>query len=114
MDKIIRLAMDGAGEASRVAADRLVSGDGLNRTWNAWSGPGKTGHFGHWAAGVITARVRYTEAELCMILSGRVRLEAGGQSEEFGPGDAFVVEPGFEGVWVNLEPVTKIYAIVEP
>jgi uncharacterized cupin superfamily protein len=46
-------------------------------------------------------------------VAGRARLtEAGGEAQDFGPGDAFVIPRGFEGTWETVEPVRKIYAIL--
>jgi uncharacterized cupin superfamily protein len=76
-----------------------------------------TGRFfgGIWRSGVGTWRVRYTENELCVLTSGRVRIrDTAGGSWTFGPGDCFVIPSGFEGVWEVLEPARKFYAIYEP
>jgi uncharacterized cupin superfamily protein len=76
-----------------------------------------TGRFfgGIWRSSVGTWRVRYTENELCVLASGRVRIrDTAGGSWTFGPGDCFVIPSGFEGVWEVLEPARKFYAIYEP
>jgi uncharacterized cupin superfamily protein len=76
-----------------------------------------TGRFfgGIWRSSVGTWRVRYTENELCVLTSGRVRIsDTAGGSWTFGPGDCFVIPSGFEGVWEVLEPARKFYAIYEP
>ena len=76
-----------------------------------------TGRFfgGIWRSSVGTWRVRYTENELCVLTSGRVRIrDTAGGSWTFGPGDCFVIPSGVEGVWEVLEPARKFYAIYEP
>jgi uncharacterized protein len=59
-------------------------------------------------------RVAYAETELCVLVHGRVRLTGPDGSAEFGPGEAFVIEGGFEGTWESIGEVTKIYAILDP
>lgn len=53
------------------------------------------------------------EYEFCLLFSGRVRIgDAAGRSIEFGAGDAFLLEPGFEGSWTSLEPVRKFFMML--
>ena len=102
-----------AGEQALVAAERMVSGAPCRTTtWNHYTDP--TGQFfaGIWASEAGAMKVSYTEEELCVLLEGRVRLvDSAGAAREFGPGSAFVIPAGFEGVWETLEPVRKIYTI---
>jgi hypothetical protein len=94
---------------------RLLSGAPRFETRNHYTDP--TGQFfsGVWSAGTGSWRVVYAphEEEFCQLLEGEVRLTAadGGQML-LKAGDAFVVPGGFEGVWENLTPVTKLYAIM--
>jgi hypothetical protein len=107
--------MDGPGEPADAAPGKVLEGSGAARVWNAFSGAGAAFHAGHWQGEPARIRVAYAESELCVILTGRVRLsDDGGASETFGPGEAFVVEPGFTGLWENIGRVTKIYAIADP
>lgn len=104
-----------APEPADAPADRVVAGSGASQVWNAFSDAGGRFHVGHWRSEPGIRRVSYTETELCVLLEGRVRLEAAdGAVAEFGPGEAFVIEGGFEGTWESLGQVTKIYAILEP
>jgi len=105
----------GDGDASRPAADRLVSGDPLQKVWNAYADWGEQFFAGHWSSTRGLWRVRYTEHELCVMTAGRVALvsEAGVRTV-FGPGDAFVVPRGFQGTWEVIEDCTKIYAVFTP
>lgn len=99
-------------EADIALPDRVVAGAAAARVWNAFSS-GRF-HAGHWQAEPGIRRVAYDETELCVILSGRVRLTASdGRVQEFGPGQAFVIPGGFHGTWETLETVTKVYAILE-
>lgn len=92
---------------------KVLAGSPSTGVRPATEDPARGFYTGVWASDVGVWRIDYTEEELCVIVAGRVRLtEDGGGSEEFGPGDAFVVPRGFKGVWETLEPVRKIYAIL--
>lgn len=104
-----------APEPADTPPERVISGSGHARLWNAFSDADGRFHAGHWQAEPGRMAVDYTETELCVILVGRVRLtDLGGSSADFGPGDAFVIESGFKGTWESIGRVTKIYAILEP
>lgn len=50
--------------------------------------------------------------EFCYILSGLSELTEDGQApRQIGPGDAFVMQPGYVGTWRALEPTKKIWII---
>lgn len=105
---------DGAGETASFPAEKVVSGAGQATTWNAFTDPSGRFHVGHWRAEPGIHTVTYRETEFCLILEGRVRLDAPDGKVEFGPGDAFVIEAGFLGTWETLEPVTKLYVVLDP
>jgi hypothetical protein len=112
---IHRLILSGPGESADSPPEKLVSGSGAARLWNAFSDPTGKFHAGHWQSEAGVRAVRYTETELCVIIEGRARLtDAGGAAAEFGPGEAFVIAAGFEGTWESIGRLTKIYAILEP
>ena len=53
------------------------------------------------------------EEEFCLLLEGKVQLTAAdGHEAVYKLGDAFVIPGGFQGVWRNLTPVRKHYAIL--
>lgn len=109
------LPCTGAGEGAPVAPERLLAGAPDPIAWNGYTDP--TGQFfaGQWAAGPGRWRVVYEahEEEFCVLLEGRVELTDGaGDTRRFEAGDAFVVPGGFEGIWHNLTPVRKHYAIM--
>lgn len=94
---------------------RLLSGAPRFSTENHYTDP--TGQFfsGVWSAGVGAWRVVYAahEEEFCQLLEGEVLLtDAAGRQTRLQAGEAFVVPGGFEGVWENLTPVKKLYAIM--
>ena len=46
------------------------------------------------------------------MMEGRVTITPeGGEAVILGPGDAFVIEPGFRGTWKIEEPIRKHFAI---
>lgn len=103
------------GEAAPVRADRLLDGEPSPVAWNGYTDP--TGQFfaGQWQAGPGRWRVVYEphEEEFCVLLDGEVELtDASGRTQRFRAGDAFVVRGGFDGIWHNLTPVRKHYAIM--
>lgn len=102
-----------AVENSSISSERMRSGIPCQtQTWNHYQDPSGQFFSGIWASSAGAFEVSYTEEELCVLLEGRVRLtDSGGQTCEFGPGGTFVIPAGFKGVWENLEPVKKIYAI---
>ena len=52
------------------------------------------------------------EMEYCFILEGEVKIsDQQGNSQHFKAGEAFVVKPGFDGVWESLGRVKKHYVI---
>lgn len=96
--------------------DRLVRGNPARTTWNHYTDAGEKVFAGVWACEPGAWRVSYpaSQDEFCSILEGRVRLtDLAGGVRELGPGDSFVVPGGFEGIWETLEPLRKLYVIVE-
>lgn len=102
-------------ETGGPAPDRLLSGTPVFTTWNQHeSGDGKR-FAGVWRSTPGSWRVVYDEWEYCEILEG-VSIVTGddGRSLTVGPGDRFVLEPGFTGVWEVVETTTKRYVVVLP
>lgn len=103
-----------ASEHTRVAPEKLLAGNPLQGVFNLFSDPGQEFHVGLWESEPGTWKVNYSEQEFCTILEGRIRMrdEAGGETI-VGPGDSFVIEAGFAGIWEVLEKAKKIYVIFE-
>ena len=97
----------------RPSAERLLSGDPVRTAKNFFSDAEHGFHAGIWQSTVGSWRVTYNEHEFCHITSGRVRLRSDVQSWEFGPGQSFVIPAGFSGVWEVIEPMSKLYVILE-
>lgn len=89
-----------SGAPAGVAADVHADGRLFSGVWR--SSPGS------W-------RVAYDEWEYCHVTQGRARLhEDGAAPVDVGPGDSFILHPGFTGVWEVLEPIEKHYVILLP
>jgi len=102
-------------EAYRPDPEKVLSGDPVQQAWNHYSDPSNRFHAGIWQGEPGSARIAYTEHELCHLLEGSIVLhdEAGGE-RRFKAGDVFVIPAGFRGVWETVETCRKIYAIYEP
>ena len=111
MHAFLRLTPDAALPVTeRPTPERLISGDPVFTTWNVeerdwlycviWqSTPGK------WL-------ISYDEWEYCRILSGRsVITDENGAEHSLGPGDSFILRPGFRGTWEVIETTRKDYVI---
>lgn len=97
------------------AADRVLKGEPKFRTWNvSESADGKL-FSGTWEATPGAWRISYDEWEFCQIVSGvSIVTEDGGEAKRVSAGDAFVIEPGFRGVWEVVETTRKTYVILLP
>jgi uncharacterized cupin superfamily protein len=112
---IVRLDAPLEPEVSAPGPDRLLAGNPEHRVWNHFTDSTQTFFAGRWSGTRGKWRVRYTENELCVLTAGRVVITStSGESNSFGPGDAFVIPAGFEGTWDVLEDCAKVYAIFEP
>jgi uncharacterized cupin superfamily protein len=111
---IIDFSALGPPEHSVPAKDRVIAGNPQQQIWNAYSDPAGHFHVGRWSSSVGMWRVKYTERELCHILTGIIRLtDDSGAQRSFGAGDTFMIDKGFSGTWEVIEPCSKIYAIYE-
>lgn len=98
-------------EVTRPAPEKVLAGDPVHTTWNAEERGGL--YCGIWESTPGTWRISYDEWEYCRILSGRsILTEDGGAAQEVGPGDAFILRPGFRGTWEVIETTRKDYVIL--
>jgi uncharacterized cupin superfamily protein len=111
VSRFLSVATDGvAPEEGRPDPSRIVTGDPRFRTWNLEERDGL--YAGIWEATPGAWRVTYDEWEFCHILSGlSVLTEDGGTPRRLKAGDAFVIRPGFTGVWEVVETTRKEYVI---
>jgi uncharacterized cupin superfamily protein len=96
--------------------DRVLAGDPRFRTWAHYKSPESLSdpplRAGQWEATPGTWRIAYTRWEFMRILSGRCIIRGDdGSVSDLGPGDVFVIEPGFKGTWEVVETMLKDYVI---
>jgi len=97
-------------EEGRPDPSRVLKGDPRFRSWNVEERDGL--YAGIWEATPGAWRVMYDEWEFCHIVSGvSVITEDGGAARTVRAGDAFVLRPGFAGVWEVVETTRKEYVI---
>ncbi len=97
-------------EVTRPDPTKVLAGDPVHTTWNVEDRDGL--YCGIWQSTPGKWRISYDEWEYCRILSGRsVLTGADGHARHVGPGDSFVIRPGFCGTWEVLETTTKDYVI---
>jgi uncharacterized cupin superfamily protein len=104
------------GEAAfePVPADTVLAGEPRTRTLVSYEEAGGKLAAGQWEATPGKWRIAYTEWEYIVMIAGRCVVEGDdGSRIEAGPGDAFVIEPGFTGTWEVLEAMRKHW-VIEP
>lgn len=96
-------------------AERVVSGSPTFRTWTLEESSDSKVFAGVWEATPGKWRIVYDEWEYCSILSGISVVTRGGEApQRIGPGDVFVIQPGFEGTWEVLETTRKLFVVRLP
>jgi len=102
-------------EKEAPAPEKVISGKPEFTTWLVEARDDDTLFSGVWEATPGAWRISYDEWEFCSILSGRSRLtDKDGSTRDVGPGDHFVLQPGFEGIWEVLETTRKLFVIRLP
>lgn len=111
MSDFLRLSTTAANaRADRPAPDRLISGDPRFTSWNLEDRDGL--YCGIWESTPGKWRISYDEWEYCRILCGRsVITDENGAEHKVGPGDSFILRPGFRGTWEVIETTRKDYVI---
>ncbi|TCT08174.1 cupin domain-containing protein [Aquabacter spiritensis] len=93
----------------------VIAGAPETRAFVTYDAPAERLCAGEWEAGIGTWRIAYDEWEYCLVVSGRCIVTGDdGTRILAGPGDAFVLEPGFTGTWEVLEPMRKHWVIRTP
>lgn len=101
-------------ETFRPPAERIVSGDPVQRAQNLFASTDGRFNSGIWHAECGMWRVVFTESEFCHILEGIIVVRGDdGSQATFKAGDAFVSPAGFTGTWEIVEPAKKFYAFYE-
>ena len=98
-------------EVERPAPEKVISGDPVHTTWNVEDRDGL--YCGIWQSTPGKWRIAYDDWEYCRILEGHsVITDANGAEHALGPGDSFILRPGFSGTWEVLETTRKDYVIL--
>ncbi|MFM2355801.1 MAG: hypothetical protein RLZZ528_1537, partial [Pseudomonadota bacterium] len=107
MPTFLRLTPDAAPPVTeRPAPEKVISGDPVFTTWNVEERDGL--YCGIWQSTPGSWRISYDEWEYCRILSGRsVITDDNGAEHALGPGDSFILRPGFRGTWEVIETTRK-------
>ncbi|GGB85350.1 hypothetical protein GCM10011352_08970 [Marinobacterium zhoushanense] len=89
-----------------------VEGDPSMTTWVEYTAKDESMIAGWWTATPGTYHAKYASWEFVHMIEGKVVITAKGEDAvEVGPGDAFVIEAGFDGTWEIKEPVLKHFTI---
>jgi uncharacterized cupin superfamily protein len=93
----------------------LIAGDGMTRTWQGFASGDAVVTSGIWESEPFSKTKSHPDSmEFCFIIEGQVELsDSQGHTASFGPGDAFVVQPGFDGVWRSVTRVRKYYVVAK-
>lgn len=89
-----------------------VEGNPTMKTWIEYTSEDGSMISGWWEATPGTYRATYAAWEFVHLIEGRITITPNdGTPQQVGPGDAFVVEQGFDGTWKIEEKVLKHFAI---
>jgi uncharacterized cupin superfamily protein len=114
MSRLTALPATAAAEWEDVPADKVLEGNPRTRTITLYESPGQKLYAGEWEASWGKWRIAYTEWEYVQVIAGRCIVTGDdGTRIEAGPGQKFVIEPGFTGTWEVLEPMRKSWVIRE-
>jgi uncharacterized protein len=105
--------LDGAPfEDGAPLESRLLAGHPKFRTWTFEEAPDSKLFAGVWESTPGKWRIVYDEWEYCSIISGVSIVTRDGEAPtHFGAGDAFVIQPGFEGTWEVVETTRKLFVV---
>jgi len=109
-------ALPACGDAAwePVAPEKILAGTPQTRLWVHYDQPEQQLSAGEWEATIGKWRVAYSEWEYVLVRVGRCIITGDdGAVINAGPGDAFVIEPGFSGTWEVLQPMRKYWVIRE-
>ena len=108
------LPVTAEAEWEDVPADKVLFGTPRTRTTMLYESPAAKLYAGEWEATAGKWRIAYTEWEYVEIISGACVLQGDdGTRIEAGPGQKFVIEPGFTGTWEVLAAMRKSWVIRE-
>jgi uncharacterized cupin superfamily protein len=112
--KLHKLLSAGDAEPVAIEGEKIISGAPVTRTWVHYEDSERKLAAGIWEATPGKWRIAYAEWEYVVMISGSCVVTGDdGERIEAGPGDAFVIEPGFNGTWEVLETMRKHWVIQE-
>lgn len=99
-------------ETGAPPAERIIAGDPRHTIWTITESPDGRLFSGVWESTPGAWRVAYDEWEFCEIVAGvSVLTPDGGAPATVRAGDAFVIEPGFAGIWEVVETTRKHFVV---
>jgi uncharacterized cupin superfamily protein len=108
--------LDVAPALDHPKAERLVHGKPLRKTYTHYANADGTVDAGLWECEPGAWRIDFADKrdEFFHVLQGRIRITAeAGEAREFGPGMPCLIPAGFKGLFEVLEPVRKIYVMID-
>ena len=82
------------------------------KTWIQHTSNDESVISGVWHATPGFYHTTYADYEFVHLMEGNITITPdGGEAQHYGPGDGFVVEPGFTGVWEITQAVKKHFVI---
>jgi uncharacterized cupin superfamily protein len=107
--------LDAPEETGAPRRERVIAGAPTFVTQVAYQSADEAVAAGVWSCSVGAWRIEYDELEYCRILSGRGALVSeDGRRFAIMAGDAFLIPPGFKGVWEVSEPMKKQFVVIAP
>jgi uncharacterized protein len=93
----------------------LLHGTGDTKTWPALATANGVVTSGIWESEPFSKKKSHPDSmEFCYILEGTVEISDNeGNASSYGPGEAFIVQPGFDGVWKSVTRVRKYFVIAK-
>ena len=92
--------------------EKVLEGQPRTRTQVFYENPAENLYAGEWEASIGKWRIAYSEWEYVEVISGAcVLVGDDGSRLEAGPGERFVIEPGFTGSWEVRAPMRKSWVI---
>jgi uncharacterized cupin superfamily protein len=102
-------------EAGAADPAKLLKGKYKTKTWNHFTGEDSRLYCGIWECTPGKVKMSYDEWEFCHFIEGKAILTNDtGKKWTLKAGDAFIIPPGFEGIWETVEKVRKHYVILMP
>jgi uncharacterized cupin superfamily protein len=97
------------------SAEVLLSGKGETKTQISFNHSQSSIVSGIWESDAFSKKKAHpNEMEFCYLIEGLVKLtDLDGNYSEFSAGEAFIVEPGFDGIWESKVPVRKYFVLAK-